>query len=110
MKIIWNDHIPLKGFKAINLFGVIFVRRGKIMRDADLRHELIHTCQMREMLYVGFYLWYVAEWLVRLVLCRFDAHKAYRTISFEQEAYDCQRIELYERYRNAYAWTKYLTR
>ena len=38
---------------------------------------------MREMLYVGFYLWYVAEWVVRL--CK--KGNAYYNIGFEREAY-----------------------
>lgn len=75
MKIIYNNIIPFKGFKAMNLFGVFFVRKGCKMTDIDIRHELIHTAQQREMLYVFFYLWYVIEWLIRLLLCR-NAHKA----------------------------------
>lgn len=82
MKIIRNNLIPFKGYKAINLFGVIFARRGKVIGDSTLNHEAIHTAQMRELLYVPFYLAYVAEWLVRLFL----PGNAYRSISFEREA------------------------
>ena len=28
MKVIYNKIIPLKGYKCINLFGVLFVRKG----------------------------------------------------------------------------------
>jgi len=86
VKVIRNSHIPVKGFKAINLFGVVFVRRECAMTATDLNHEAIHTAQMREMLYVIFYLVYVAEWLWHLAKCH-NAHEAYRRISFEREAY-----------------------
>lgn len=28
MKVIYNNIIPFKGYKAINLFGLVFVRKG----------------------------------------------------------------------------------
>lgn len=87
MKIIHNKWIPFKGFKAINLFGVCFVREGMTMTPQDINHEKIHTAQMKELWYVGFYLLYFVEWLVRLV---FAPATAYRGISFEREAYDNQ--------------------
>lgn len=107
MKIIYNNIIPFKGFKAINLFGVLFVRKHSIMTASDMRHECIHTAQMREMLYVFFYVWYIVEWLVRLIQY-IDSHMAYRNISFEREAYDMQRDLLYLDDRKHYAWVKYL--
>jgi len=30
MKIIYNNIIPFKGYKGINLFGVLFVRKGSL--------------------------------------------------------------------------------
>lgn len=66
MKIIYNNLIPFKGFAAINLFGILFVRKGVEVSEEMINHEAIHTAQMKEMLYVFFYLWYVIEWVVRL--------------------------------------------
>jgi hypothetical protein len=86
---------------------MLFVRKGMNMTDIDIRHEQIHTAQQREMLYVLFYLWYVIEWAIRLCLYR-HAHKAYRNISFECEAYNMQRDLLYLDDRKHYAWVKYL--
>lgn len=104
MKVIYNDVLPPKGFKAINLFGVVLVRRGFTMTDKDLRHEAIHSRQMREMAYVLFYLWYVVEWLVRLPC----GGNAYRKISFEREAYSHDWDDGYLKKRKAWAWWKYL--
>lgn len=107
MRIIRNNFIPSRGFKAINLFGILFVREDAAMDGKDFNHEEIHTAQMREMLYVPFYLWYLAEWLVRLVQCR-DFKKAYRSISFEREAYANERGMGYLGRRRRYSWTGYL--
>lgn len=107
MIIIRNNIIPFKGYKAINLFGLLFVRKDAVLESVDINHEKIHSEQMKEMLYVFFYLWYVIEWLVRLIQYR-DAHTAYRNISFEREAYMNQSNLGYLEGRGRYAWMKYL--
>lgn len=104
MKIIYNNIIPLPGFKAINLFGVLFVRKGCTMSDTDLNHEAIHTAQMKEMWYIFFYMWYLIEWVVRL----FKKGNAYRNIPFEQEAYDNQSWLKYLENRPRFAWLDYI--
>ena len=103
MRIIRNNFIPSRGFKAINLFGILFVREDAAMteRTSTTRKS------MKEMLYVPFYLWYLAEWLVRLVQCR-DMKKAYRSISFEREAYANEKDMGYLGRRRRYSWTGYL--
>lgn len=101
MRVVRNSLIPFKGFKAINLFGVVFVRRECTMTFADLNHEAIHTAQMREMFYVIFYLAYVVEWLCHLAWCQ-DPHEAYRRISFEREAYANQSDPNYLNNRKSY--------
>lgn len=109
MKIIRNNLIPLKGFIAINLFGVLFVRGDKTLSQQTVVHERIHTKQMQEMLYVFFYFWYVLEWLIRLLVIH-NPHKAYRAISFEQEARAYQQYIDYPDCRHHYSWAKYLTK
>lgn len=107
MRIIRNNFIPSRGFKAINLFGILFVREDAAMDGKDFNHEEIHTAQMKEMLYVFFYLWYVTEWLVRLAMRR-NARKAYRSRSFEREAYANEKDMGYLGRRRRYSWTGYL--
>ena len=109
MKIIRNNVIPFKGFAAINLFGVLFIRGDTAVTSRLINHETIHTAQMREMLYVFFYVWYFVEWLVRLVQYR-DAREAYRNISFEREAYSHEGNALYLSRRKRFAWAGYLIR
>ena len=87
MRVIYNKGIPFPGFAAINLFGVIFARtEQRPLAEAVIRHEAIHSAQMRELLWVGFYVAYLVEWLVRLAM----PGDAYRGISFEREAYEHQ--------------------
>lgn len=103
MKVIYNKIIPFKGFSAINLFGVLFVRRECAVSERMIRHEAIHTAQMRELGYVLFYLLYFFEWLYRLT----QGGNAYRSISFEREAfaYQFDRNYLFTRKRFA-QWRK----
>jgi hypothetical protein len=106
MKTIVNRFIPFKGFKAINLFGVIFIRKGEKMKPYDYNHEAIHTAQMEELFYLSFYLFYVAEFLYHLVRKR-NWMKAYRSISFEREAFANQSNYHYLDNRDNFAqWTK----
>lgn len=85
--IIENNIIPFKGFKAINLFGIIFKRKDtKPMAKKDINHENIHTTQMKELLYIPFYIIYLLEYIYWLLLFK-NFNLAYRCISFEREAY-----------------------
>lgn len=53
MIIVKIKRHPFGGdFTAINLFGVIFTLRD--LSPSELNHELIHTAQQRELLYVPF--------------------------------------------------------
>ena len=107
MKIIRNNIIPFPGFKAINLFGVLFVRSNAKIDDATLNHEAIHSRQFTELMILFaiasvfvrwwlplfaplfFYVWYAVEWLIHLIRFR-STYIAYRRISFEREAYTHQ--------------------
>ena len=105
MRIIFNRFIPLKGFKAINLFGFLFARWGANINSYSINHESIHTAQMKEMLYIFFYLWYLVEFCIRLIIMR-SWHSAYRAVSFEREAYQHGHDFSYLDSRKHYAWFK----
>ena len=94
----------IKRFYAINLFGII-ITCEKLSKES-LNHELIHTAQAKELLYVLFYIWYIAEWSV-LVLKYRNWMKAYYNIRFEKEAYAHQNDMEYLIRRKHYC---YLTR
>lgn len=105
--IIRNNIIPFKGYKLINLFGLIFVRKSVSITDIDLNHEQIHTAQMRELLYLFFYIWYILEFIIRFIGNGFQWKQAYKNIWFEQEAYDYQNNLDYLKYRKHYKWFNY---
>ncbi len=60
-----NDLLPLPGYQCINLCG--YVLHNGVIDYVDKNHEKIHTAQMKELLYIGFYLWYFFEWLYQAV-------------------------------------------
>lgn len=101
MKIIYNKLIPFKGFCAINLLGILFVRSEykNRLNEITFNHEAIHTAQMKELGFLLFYILYLIEWVIRL----FKKGNAYRNISFEKEAYAHQRDINYLYNRKHYA-------
>lgn len=71
---------------CVNVFGLIVTRD---MRGVDRRlinHELIHTRQQKELLFLPFYIIYGLEFILRLLRTG-NVKKAYLAISFEREAY-----------------------
>lgn len=104
MKVIRNRLLPVgRRYGAINLFGIIFAKHNVHLSDELLNHEAIHSRQMSELLYLPFYIMYVAEWLIRLVQKHGNTYNAYRAISFEQEAYMHAGDHLYLARRRPYA-------
>lgn len=106
MKVIINKYIPFGDFLAITLFGVVFAKRELDKEESN--HEAIHIRQGNEMLWIFFYLFYVIEWLIRLIQYR-DKEKAYYNISFEREAYSNQHNLNYLNSQKWYSWVKYIT-
>ena len=99
-KVVHIKRLPfMGGFYAIDLFGIIFSVQE--LNAVELNHERIHTAQQRELLYIGFYLWYFIEWLYLLIRYR-NGLKAYFNIRFEKEAYNHQYDLNYLKHRKRY--------
>jgi len=108
MKIIYNKWIPVKGFTAINIFGLICARKEKKpLSPETIHHELIHTAQIRETLFVPFYIIYGIHFVILLVKKRHWL-EAYRNVCFEKEAYYFECEKRYLECRNPYCWITYL--
>lgn len=107
MKIINNKILPPRKFLAINLFGFIFTRDINKITNRTIIHESIHTMQMKETLYIFFYIWYGIEWIVRLIEYK-DATLAYYNISFERESYSNEDNIEYLKTRKNFSWIKYI--
>lgn len=82
---------------------MIFVRKKAIITEPFIRHETVHWEQQKEMLIVFFYLWYVIEYIVRLIMYR-SHNKAYKSIMFEKEAYTLEHNEGLFNIREHYDW------
>lgn len=121
MKIVFNDlnykktvrcfvnkYIPFKNYVSINLFGLIFIREEnkEYFTNSVVRHEVIHTEQIREMYYIGFYLLYLVFWLYLLAKYR-NFHKAYKSIPFEKEADSNELNPYYLSSRKPFNWKNY---
>ena len=55
LKIIYTDHFPVKGFRALTVWPCVFVRKDCANRFTETgeRHETTHALQQIEMLVVG---------------------------------------------------------
>ena len=105
--VIHTKHFPFGRYIAINLFGIIFTKKDNLSRYT-INHENIHTAQMKELLYIGFYLLYGLEYIIKLLLYRKGNHETYRSLSFEREAYAEEYYLNYLKYRKHYSWIKYI--
>lgn len=103
--IFKTKYFPFGTYIGINLFGFIFVKSHE---QKLINHESIHTAQQREMLYIGFYLWYLIEWFYRMIFKGDDPQEAYRNLSFEREAYENEKDINYLIERVHFAWMNYL--
>jgi Zn-dependent protease with chaperone function len=132
LSLILKDSI-----KAITLapFGIYF-KTEKVRKSVrTVNHEKIHWKQQLEMLKLGtfisliiiglllsfkvftlwipllmifpflfFYLWYFIEWIIKSI----TTTDAYRSLSFEREAYDNDDNTEYLETRKRYAWFKHI--
>ena len=105
MITIKNRFIPFGTYKAINLFGLVFTKFP--LSHSELNHEKIHSRQLVELLVIGFYLWYVVEWLIRIIQFK-NLKRAYFNICFEREAYANEANLNYLKHRKWYSSFQYL--
>ena len=115
VKIIYNDKF-LRLFsvfmhvEGITLYPFIILRKrfkNSLGNKVVKNHEMIHIKQQIELLVVGFYFLYILEYLIRLILYQ-DTEKAYKSISFEKEAYKFENDFNYIKKRPIWGWFKFL--
>ena len=103
---IYTNLLP-GSIAAIALWPFVLIRPEYRGNATMHQHERIHLRQQIEMLVIPFYLWYLIEYLVKLI--RYGDHfSAYVSISFEVEAYKWQRWLNYLEFRRPYFWIRYL--
>lgn len=92
---------------AMTLWPFIIVKKRVELTPSLLNHEKIHLKQQIECLIIFFYLWYLIEYLIRIILYR-DIDKAYRNISFEKEAYFYENNLDYLNHRKIFSFLKFI--
>lgn len=103
--IITSKYLVWPSAVAWAFFPFILVKDEKYRTDKILNHERIHLAQQLELLVVPFYLLYVINFLINLLLMR---PRPYRMISFEREAFGNEDNFKYLDTRKFWAWTKYI--
>lgn len=94
---------------AITLFPFILLRDRALLKDSVLiNHEKIHLRQQVEMLIIFFYIWYVIEYYYLYFKLK-NAFQAYKSISFEREAYAMENDPNYLATRKFWSFRKYLS-
>lgn len=106
MIIVKNKIIPFGSYTTINLFGILFTK-SDYLSPITINHERIHTKQMLELLIVGYYLWYIIEYII-VRFCHKKQNDAYHDISFEEEAHNNDNNLHYLDNRKHFAWWKYV--
>lgn len=90
------------------VFPFILVRTRKLaLQQRLLNHERIHLRQQAELLIMPFFIWYVTEYIIRLLIYR-NHDEAYRNICFEREAYNNESNPSYLRKRPMWNFCRYL--
>ena len=104
---IVGKYLTPRGFRGLTLFPFVMVKCKKDMQDlVFLNHEKIHLRQQLELLIVPFYVLYLLEFLVRWMVLK-NRFKAYKSISFEREAYGNERNLKYLKKRKWYGFLNY---
>lgn len=101
---------PLKKLKinGIAFFPFIFIRKPEDKENNVLiNHEKIHLRQQLELLVIFFYIFYVIEYYYRLFKFK-NSYLAYRSISFEREAYMMEHDPNYLKKRKPWDFRKFL--
>lgn len=106
--LIINTKWLAKNVNAMTIFPFILLKNKSLKKDAYLiNHECIHLRQQVELLIVFFYLWYFLEYIYRYIRFK-NSYQAYRSISFEREAYANEHDFSYLRKRKLWNFFKYM--
>ncbi|MDR3272274.1 MAG: hypothetical protein LBT29_02160 [Flavobacteriaceae bacterium] len=105
--VIFFPFIFSGNFQGMAIFPFIFVRYKEMKENQTLiNHERIHLRQQIELLWIFFFLLYFGEYLVNFIKFR-NSDRAYRSISFEQEAYFNEKNLSYLQHRKFWNFLRY---
>lgn len=97
-------HVPFLPATGMALFPFILLKDARLKKDKQIiNHEKIHLRQQLELLIVPFYMLYLLNYLVNLIVYQ-NHHRAYLNIVFEREAYKTDADMDYLKKRKLWAW------
>jgi len=106
--ILFSKYLVPRGYTGITIFPFVFLKSKTLKHDKVLiNHEKIHLRQQLELLIIPFYVFYVIEFIVRLIQYK-KWYTAYRNISFERESYRNENDLDYLELRPFWRFIKYL--
>lgn len=93
---------------GITLFPFIFIKNPEDKKNRVLiNHEKIHIRQQLELLIIFFYILYMVEYYYHFFRLK-NAYQAYKSISFEREAYAMENDLNYLKKRKFWSFTKFM--
>ena len=106
--ILISKYLIPKNYTGLAIYPFIFLKNKTLSNNWLLiNHERIHLKQQLELLWVFFFIWYAFEFLFHLIRLR-NWNEAYKSISFEKEAYKNEGNPNYLKDRNFWAFLNYL--
>lgn len=94
--------------RGLTLYPFILLRHHYLKTDRVLiNHEKIHLQQQLELLIIPFYIIYIINYLLNIIIYR-SHFKAYYHIIFEREAYSNELDLDYLKKRQMFAFLKYI--
>lgn len=106
--ILVSKYLVPRGYSGITLYPFIIVKHTSLKTNKSaIHHEKIHLKQQLELLIIGFYIWYTAEFLLKLWHYKVW-QTAYKAISFEREAYHHENNFNYLSQRRFCSFLKYI--
>ena len=106
--ILVSKYLVPNGYLGITIFPFVFLKYGSSKKDNVLvNHEKIHLKQQLEILILPFFIWYLIEFIIRLLQYK-KWHLAYQNISFEREAYKNEKDLDYLKSRSFFSFIRYL--
>lgn len=109
--MIFKKGYILLTFKFMKVSGLalypLIITKNKNRSKRLINHELIHHRQQLELFIVPFYIWYIIEYLLRLIRYQ-NREQAYLNISFEREAYIHDHDLEYLKNRKFWSFLKYI--
>lgn len=108
MFLIVAKYLIPKGYRGMALFPFVLVKYDfDKVNTTFINHEKIHLRQQIELLILPFFIWYVLEFLIRLIQYK-NKDLAYRNISFEREAYTKEADMNYLKNRSFFQFLYYI--